>query len=162
MNHSQREGAKRAKLDSPEWFLIAAGGEQREAVYVVAETQRVVDSQKAGAVGVDEVEVCYLIVSAEVCKQRGGVVKQSVTVFCKPDILDVWVVFEKAGYHVEQACIGGELFFEEATGAFQPRIDFVDDVLLLKVVDGQYENKQHKQYCGKKRGEDGKPDSFPA
>lgn len=70
-----------------------------EAVYAVAKTRGVVNTEKAGVIDVDKVKVGYSVIAAELFKQGSGIDKQFVMVTCEPGVLNIrglsftkWVV----------------------------------------------------------------------
>ena len=125
---------------------------------MVAESRRVVDTQKAGLIDIDEVQVRYPVIIVEFFKYGGGKGQQGVSVFCEPGVLNVRVAFYEMGCLANEPGVRGEEFIKIAMGAVESHTDVVGDILLLKAVNGQRKNCQQHRYRDKERRKDGQFD----
>ena len=117
-----------------------------DAGYVVAESRRIMDSQKAGLINVDEIQVCYPVILVELFKYGGGQGQQGVAVFCEPGVLNVRIIlYEMSCFADESGIRGEEELVKIARDIVVGGLDVIVDVFLLETIDSEGENYQQQQ-----------------
>jgi hypothetical protein len=127
---------------------------------VSAASRRVMDSQKAGLIDIDEVQVCYPVIIVEFFKYGGGKRQQGVSVFCEPGVLNVGVILYEMSCFADETGIRGEELVKIARGTINPGLDVIVDVFVLETIDSQGKNYQQHRYRDKEWYKDGQFDCF--
>jgi hypothetical protein len=131
LNYSQRKSAVWSQLDAPGWFCGAGCGFECEAGYSVAESRRIMDSQKAGLIDIDEVQVCYPVILTELFKYRGGKGQQGVAVFCEPGVFNIRIILYEMGCFADESGIRCEELVKIARDIVESGLDVISDVFSL-------------------------------